>query len=145
MLEPSNSTALNITIRVPNEYDMNGLITQIGISYRPLIEDSNTSRNFSQQILHVEHALFFDGRMNYTVILTGLSYFTRFELFLNFSTVVGFGGASDTVMNRTSEHGKRITGHMSLCNVHMDKSILEQTKQNLRKTAFEKFEVIWSA
>ena len=83
--------------------------------------------------------------MNYTVILTGLSYFTRFELFLNFSTVVGFGGASDTVMNRTSEHGKRINGHISLCNVHMDKSILEQTKQNLRKTAFEKFEVIWSA
>lgn len=125
MLEPSSSTALNITIRVPNEYDMNGLITQIGISYRPLIEDSNTSRNFSQQILDVEHVLFFDGRMNYTVILTGLSYFTRFELFLNFSTVVGFGGASDTVMNRTSEHGKRINGHISLCNVHMDKSILE--------------------
>ena len=119
MVEPRNSTALNITVRVPNEYDMNGLITQIGISYRPLTEDSNTNLNFSQQIHDVEHALFFDGRMNYTVILTDLSYFTRFELFLNFSTVVGFGGASDTVMNRTSEHGKRINDHIYLCNVYM--------------------------
>ena len=125
MVEPRNSTALNITIRVPNEYDMNGLITQISISYRPLIEDSNTNLNFSQQIHDVEHALFFDGRMNYTVILTDLSYFTRFELFLNFSTVAGFGGASDTVMNRTSEHGKRINDHIYLCNVCMGQGIQE--------------------
>ena len=125
MVEPRNSTALNITIRVPNEYDMNGLITQIGISYRPLIEDSNTNLNFSQQIHDVEHALLFDGRMNYTVILTDLTYFTRLELFLNFSTVVGFGGASDTVMNRTSEHGKRINDHIYFCNVHMGQGIQE--------------------
>ena len=125
MVEPRNSTALNITIRVPNEYDMNGLIAQIGISYRPLIEDSNTNLNFSQQIHDVEHALFFDGRVNYTVILTDLSYFTRFELFLNFSTVVGFGGASDTVMNRTSEHGKRLNDHIYFCNVHMGQGIQE--------------------
>ena len=125
MVEPRNSTALNITIRVPNEYDMNGLIAQIGISYRPLVEDSNTNLNFSQQIHDVEHALFFDGRVNYTVILTDLSYFTRFELFLNFSTVGGFGGASDTVMNRTSEHGKRINDHIYFCNVHMGQGIQE--------------------
>ena len=109
MLEPANSTALNITLRVPNEYDMNGLITQIGISYRPLSDSLNTELNFSQQMHGVDHDLFFDGKPNYTASLIGLSYFTQYELFLNYSTAVGFGRASVTKINRTWEHGKRIT------------------------------------
>lgn len=109
MLEPASSTALNITLRVPNEYDMNGLITQIGISYRPLSDSLNIDWNFSQQMHGVDHDLFFDGKPNYTASLIGLSYFTQYELFLNYSTAVGFGRASVTKINRTSEHGKRIT------------------------------------
>ena len=118
VLEPANSTALNITLRVPNEYDMNGLITQIGISYRPLSDSSHTDWNFSQQIHGVDHDLFFDGKPNYTTSLIGLSYFTRYEVFLNYSTAVGFGRASFTKINRTSEYGKRITEHICFYREH---------------------------
>ena len=118
MLEPSSSTALNITIRVPNEHDMNGLITQIGISYRPLSDGPNIDLNFSQQMHGVDHELFFDGKSNYTVPLIGLSYFTRYEFFLNYSTAVGFGRASVTKINRTLEHGKRINEHICLYREH---------------------------
>ena len=107
-MEPKSSTTLNITVAIPNEYSMNGLITQIGISYRPLSVDSNNVLNFSQQIHSVQHSLFFDGRLNYTVTLTGLFYFSQYELYLNYSTVVGFGHASDIMINRTAEHGEKL-------------------------------------
>ena len=107
-MEPKSSTALNITVAIPSEYSMNGLLTQIGISYRPLSVDSNNVLNFSQQIRSVQHSLFFDGRSNYTVTLTGLFYFSQYELYLNYSTVAGFGHASDIMINRTAAHGEKL-------------------------------------
>ena len=124
----SFSTYIQIDVKPLDEYNMNGLLAGIDVYYRKInlpleikvpsnirrrsraSNIRNRGRNrrvvFQRSRLYVDHSSFYGNNVTKNFTVGNLSYFTNYEIYVQYFTAAGSGPSSKTFTVRTKEDGE---------------------------------------